>query len=110
MAYKQDTHSIKNSPAIALLCALPDLRFRAHDPAAKIPEEDFTNVAIAPDPLSALDGADALLIMTPWNLYASISGAEIKTRLKGRLVIDPHAILDEKSCRASGLFYHRLGC
>lgn len=110
LAYKQDTHSIKNSPSIALLRALPRVRIHAHDPVAKIPDAEFPNVAIKADPLSALDGADALLLMTPWKLYASISGAEIKGRLKGRLVIDPHAILDEKSCRDSGLAYHRLGC
>jgi UDPglucose 6-dehydrogenase len=110
LAYKPDTHSIKNSPSVELLRALPGVRIRAHDPAAKIPAAEFPHVTVCPTPIEALDGADALLVMTPWKLYAGISVAELKTRLRGRLVIDPYAILDEKSCRAAGLAYHRLGC
>lgn len=110
IAYKQDTHSIKNSPSVELLRALPGVRIRAQDPAAKLPDTGCAHVAVVSSPLEALDGADALLVMTPWKLYAGITAAEIKTRLKGRLVIDPHAILDEKACRAAGLDYHRLGC
>ncbi|HVT73259.1 MAG TPA: nucleotide sugar dehydrogenase [Lacunisphaera sp.] len=110
VAYKQDTHSIKNSPAVELLRALPGVRFRAHDPAARLPESGFTHVTTVADPLPALDGAEALLVMTPWRVYGGIAPADIAARLRGRLVIDPHAALDEKACRAAGLAYHRLGC
>lgn len=110
IAYKQDTHSIKNSPSVELLRALSGVRFRSHDPAAKLPAAEFPHVTPCPDPLEALDGAAALLVMTPWRIYGGIPIAEIAARLKGRLVIDPHAVLDEKACRAAGLAYHRLGC
>jgi UDPglucose 6-dehydrogenase len=110
IAYKQDTHSIKNSPSVELLRALPGVRIRAHDPAAKLPDTGCGHVTVVPAPLDALEGADALLVMTPWKAYAGITAADIKARLKGRLVIDPNAVLDEKGCRAAGLDYHRLGC
>lgn len=110
IAYKQDTHSIKNSPSVELLRALPGVRIRAQDPAAKLPDAGCGHVTVVADPLAALDGADALVIMTPWKLFAGIPAADLKTRLRGSLVIDPHAILDEKACRAAGLDYHRLGC
>lgn len=110
IAYKQDTHSIKNSPAVELFRALPTCRIRAHDPAATIPSAEFPHVTLCKSPLLALEGADALVVMTPWQIYGSIAGPELTGRLKGRLVIDPHAALDEKSCRTAGLAYHRLGC
>lgn len=110
IAYKQDTHSIKNSPAVELLRALPGIRIRAQDPAAKLPDSGCSHVTVVPDPLAALDGADALIVMTPWKLYAGFTAADLTARLKGRLLIDPHALLDEKACRAAGLDYHRLGC
>jgi len=110
IAYKQDTHSIKNSPAVELLRALPGVRIRAQDPAARLPAEGCGHVTVTADPLDALAGTDALVVMTPWKHYAAIAPAEIGRRLKGRLVIDPHAVLDEKACRAAGLDYHRLGC
>ena len=110
IAYKQDTHSVKNSPSVELLRALPGVRIRAQDPAAKLPDSGCAHVTVVADPLAALEGADALLVMTPWKLYAGFTAADIKARLKGRLVIDPNAVLDEKACRAAGLDYHRLGC
>lgn len=110
IAYKQDTHSIKNSPAVELLRALPGVRIRATDPAAKLPPGNFAHVTVVPGPLAALDGADALVVMTPWKQFAGVAATEVKARLKGRLVIDPHGVLDEKACRAAGLDYHRLGC
>ena len=110
IAYKQDTHSIKNSPAVELLRALPGIRIRAQDPAARLPDAGCRHVTVVADPLAALDGADALVVMTPWKLYAGFKPADIRARLRGKLVIDPHAILDEKACRAAGLDYHRLGC
>lgn len=110
IAYKQDTHSIKNSPSVDLLRALAGVRIRVHDPAAKLPAGECPHVTVVDDPLAALAGADALLIMTPWKLYAGFTAADLIARLKGRLVIDPHTVLDEKTCRAAGLDYHRLGC
>lgn len=110
IAYKQDTHSVKNSPAVELLRALPGISIRAHDPAAKLPDAGCGHVTVVSDPLVALEGAHALLVMTPWKFYAGIRAADIKARLKGRLVIDPNAVLDEQDCRAAGLDYHRLGC
>jgi len=110
LAYKPDTHSIKNSAAVALLRALPGVRVRAHDPAARIPPADFPNVTVVATPADALEGADALLVMTPWKQYGAVPVAELAARLRGRLVIDPYATLDERACCAAGFAYHRLGC
>lgn len=110
LAYKADTHSVKNSPALELLRALPGRRFRAHDPAAKIDPAAFPHVTICATPLDAAEGADALLVMTPWKIYGAVPVAELQARLRGRLIIDPYAALDEHACRAAGFAYHRLGC
>ena len=85
-------------------------RLRAHDPAARIDAKKFPNVTVTASPLEAADGADALLVMTPWKLYASVDLAGLRARLRGNLVIDPYAVLDETACRAAGFAYHRLGC
>jgi UDPglucose 6-dehydrogenase len=110
LAYKIDTHSIKNSPSLELLRALRGHRIRAHDPVAVIPAAEFPHVTICPGPLDALDGAEALLLMTPWQAYRALAVAQIKARFHGRLIIDPYAALDEVACRAAGFDYHRLGC
>jgi len=108
-AYKADTHSTKNSPSIQLMRALRGHRIRAHDPVARIDGAEFPHVTIFSSPLAAAEGADALLVMTPWNSYASIPLKELRNVFRGRVIIDPYAVLDEAQCRDLGFEYHRLG-
>lgn len=108
-AYKVDTHSTKNSPSIELMRALRGHRIRAHDPAAQIDVAELPHVTIFSSPLAAAEGADALLVMTPWSSYASLPLKELRNVLRGRVIIDPFAVLDEVECRRLGFEYHRLG-
>ena len=108
-AYKADTHSTKNSPSIELMRALHSHRIRAHDPVAQIDAAEFPHVTIFSSPLAAAEGADALVVMTPWNSYASVPLKELRKVFQGRVIIDPYAILDEAQCRDLGFEYQRLG-
>ncbi len=108
-AYKADTHSTKNSPSLELMRALRNHRIRAHDPVAQIDAAEFPHVTIFSSPLAAAEDADALLVMTPWSSYASLPVKELRKVLRGRIIIDPYAILDEAQCRDLGFEYHRLG-
>jgi UDPglucose 6-dehydrogenase len=108
-AYKVDTHSTKNSPSLELMRALRGHRIRAHDPVAQIDAAEFPHVTIFSSPLAAAEGADALLVMTPWSSYASLPVKELRKLLRGRVIIDPYAVLDETQCRDLGFEYYRLG-
>ncbi len=108
-AYKVDTHSTKNSPSLELMRALRGHRIRAHDPVAQIDAAEFPHVTTFSSPLAAAEGADALLVMTPWSSYASLPVKELRKLLRGRVIIDPYAILDETQCRDLGFEYYRLG-
>lgn len=109
LAYKADTHSTKNSPSLELMRALRGHRIRAHDPVAQIDGAEFPHVTIFSSPLSAAEGADALVVMTPWPSYAALPVKELRKLLRGRVIIDPYGILDEAQCRDLGFEYHRLG-
>ncbi|WPZ36210.1 UDP binding domain-containing protein [Thalassobaculum sp. OXR-137] len=108
LAYKQDTHSTKNSPSLALLSDLEGREVVVHDPvvpasAAPIP------VDAADGPLAAVTGADALCIMTPWSPYKALDPKAVAAAMRGRLVLDPYRVLDEKQALAAGLDYVTLG-
>lgn len=105
MAYKPDTHSVKNSPALALLEALRDLPVWAYDPQVILDKVTFPNVHQVDTPLEACRGAGALVIMTPWSVFGSLEPEQIRSALSGEVVIDPFGVLRQ----VSGLRYHRLG-
>ncbi len=110
IAYKQDTHSIKNSAAVELMRALGESQIQAYDPAAQIDLAPFPRITRPASPLAALDGADALVIMTPWREFAGVPLQQIRSRLAGSTVIDPYGVLDPAGCAAAGLRHLRLGC
>ncbi|MFC3227169.1 nucleotide sugar dehydrogenase [Marinibaculum pumilum] len=109
LAYKQDTHSTKNSPSLAFLSALGPFRVQAFDPVVKADPAFHPRIEGAESALAALEGAEVLAIMTPWSAFREIAPAEIAARMSGRLVLDPYAVLDRKAAQAAGLDLQTLG-
>jgi UDPglucose 6-dehydrogenase len=109
LAYKQDTHSIKNSASIELIRALPECVFQAYDPAAKIEAEAFPNLRVFADAMDAVKSTDVLVIMTPWTEFSGIPVAQIMEKLQGSLLVDPYGILDHAVCKTLGLKHFQIG-
>jgi len=109
LAYKQNTHSIKNSPAVALLEALPGYPAQIFDPKVKSIPNLQPSHKICDSALAACSGADALIIMTPWPEFSKIPPSEIKKAMRGKIVIDPYGVLETAACRAAALSHNRLG-
>ena len=107
LAYKENTHSTKNSPALALLEHLRGKSVRVHDPV--VPASIAPWAAGAADPMTAAAGADALVIATPWPQYRELRATDLARTMNGRTLLDPYRILDARTCAAAGFTYHTLG-
>jgi len=107
LAYKEHTHSIKNSPAIACLNQLKDHDVAVHDPWVKGDVAPF-----AVDCATAIEcakGADVLLVLTPWPEFKSVDPTELANTMKGRLIIDPYRCISEARALSAGFDYISLG-
>jgi UDPglucose 6-dehydrogenase len=109
LAYKENTHSVKNSPSLATIRQLKGVPIRVHDPVVPASAAGDATVAGAREPLQATAGAEALMILTPWPDYRRIAPAEIARSLRGKIVLDPYAVLDRMAAEAAGLAYYTLG-
>jgi len=109
LAYKAGTHSIRNSPALGLLDALSPFKAAAYDPQVKSVPGNRARLRLAATALDACNGADALVVLTPWSEFSKVSPSEIKAALRHNVVIDPFGVLDAEACTATGLSAHRLG-
>ncbi len=109
LAYKQDTHSIKNSPSIALLEHLKPFRVRVFDPAVPASAAPNPRCYGATSELDACKGADVLVVMTPWQQFSKLNPVDVAQHLRGKIVLDPYAVLNATACRAAGLHHLTLG-
>ena len=109
IAYKQDTHSIKNSPSIALLDVLKTERVRAYDPKVSLGERARGGVIQAENELNACAGADVLVVMTPWKQFREVLPEDVAQTMKGRIILDPFGALDEMRYQKAGFTVYRLG-
>lgn len=107
LAYKENTNSTKNSPSLRLLEHLGGMSVKVHDPVVSATVVPWTTAA--PTPLAAAEGADVLVIATPWPQYRDLKPADLVRVMRGRAVLDPYRVLDGRACAAAGLTYHTLG-
>jgi UDPglucose 6-dehydrogenase len=108
LTYKENTNSLKNSPAIALLNALAPHPLIAYDPVAVV-EVCWAHVTLKSTVLDAISGTDVLVIMTPWPEFRSITMEQLRFHMNGRTVLDPYRVLDGKTLISAGFTYFTLG-
>ncbi|MDZ4677702.1 MAG: nucleotide sugar dehydrogenase [Oligoflexia bacterium] len=110
LAYKQETKSIKNSPAVALLEGMKGVNVQIYDPQAVLPQHlEGRTIKQTSNAIEACRNAHALLIMTPWSEFTKADLKQAKAVMKGKTVIDPHGMLDPKNCEELGFEYFKLG-
>ena len=109
LAYKENTHSTKNSPSLALISALTPCRLKLYDPVVPASAATHPRAEGASGALAAVKGADALAVMTPWPAFRDLKPADIARAMAGRTVLDPYRVLDAHAVAAVGLDYFTLG-
>jgi UDPglucose 6-dehydrogenase len=109
LAYKENTHSTKNSPSLALIESLQPWPIRVYDPVVPANAAQHPAIAGATNALDAARGCDALLIMTPWPEFRTLAPVDLADVMTGRVVVDPFRVLEPAAVRAAGLSYYALG-
>ena len=119
LAFKMNTNDFRESPAIdictQLLAAgarlrLQDERVDAKAFAAHITNERKVEVEFFADVAQAADGADAILILTEWDRYASIDWSALFSSCgKGPAIFDGRAIIDRRAAVSAGFKVYSVG-
>jgi UDPglucose 6-dehydrogenase len=109
LAYKADTASTTNAPALALIENLKNCDLRVYDPVVPVNGLGHPGAVEATSALEACEGANAVAIMTPWAEFRDLVPGDLAARLSGRTVVDPYLVLDGTACRQAGLDHFTLG-
>ena len=113
LSFKPQTDDMRESPALSLIDQLLDggARVIAHDPVAieEARRRLGDRIEFAETNYAALDGADALVIVTDWNEYRHPDLTRIKSTLKQPIVVDGRNLYDPAKMRALGFTYLSIG-
>jgi len=69
----------------------------------------LSDLTFCDDPFDALDGADALAILTEWDQFRALDLERVKSTLKTPLIVDLRNIYDPKTMQERGFTYHGIG-
>jgi UDPglucose 6-dehydrogenase len=110
LAFKANTDDMREAPSLTLIENLvaAGANVRAYDPVAgKGYEKD--HVTIVASALAALEGADALAIVTEWREFRSPDFAAIKASLKTPAIFDGRNLYDPAMLKELGIEYFPIG-
>ncbi len=115
LAFKPNTDDMREAPARELIEALwaAGAKVRAYDPVAMGEAVRIygrrEDLALCENAESALDGADALAIVTEWQEFRSPDFAAIHDVLSSKAIFDGRNLYDPALVRSFGLVYYGIG-
>jgi len=113
LAFKANTDDIRESPAVHCVQKFCDwgMRVKAYDPEAGPAAQAILDgrVQLCQDAYEALDGSDALVVLTDWQEFRMPELESIKSRLRSPVVFDGRNLYDPRKIRDAGLHYYGVG-
>jgi len=115
LAFKPDTDDMREAPSRVVIDELlrRGATVKAYDPVAMAEARkvmaDASGLSFASDQAGALDGSDALLIITEWRQFKSPDFEQIRATLKQPVVFDGRNLYDPAMMKSMGIDYHGIG-
>lgn len=115
LAFKPNTDDMREAPSRVIINELfrRGATVTAYDPVAMTETKriygDEPRLTLADKPMDALEGADALLIVTEWKEFRSPDFERIKSALKQPVIFDGRNLYEPEVPRAAGIEYSAIG-
>ena len=113
LAFKPRTDDVREAPSLVLIDALLELGadLYVHDPVAmeNVRKDYGDRLHYAARPMDALEGAEALIIMTEWGEFRHPDFAEMRRHMTQPVVFDGRNLYEPEQLKAAGIIYHSIG-
>ena len=113
LAFKPQTDDMREAPSLVLIESLLDAGARvvAHDPVAMSEAKHrlADRIEYAESNYDALEGSDALCVVTDWNEYRHPNFERIKGMLRRPIVVDGRNLYDPNKMQRLGFTYFSIG-
>lgn len=113
LSFKPRTDDVREAPALALIDMLVEAgaKVRAYDPVAmeNAKKLSATPFELGKDPMSILDGADALAVITEWNEFRNPNLDDVKKSMRTPVIFDGRNIFDPIKMKKHEFSYYCFG-
>lgn len=112
LTFKPNTDDMRDSPAIAVIQTLQDAgaTIRAYDPeGTEQAQKVLDNVTYCTGPYDAMEGADAVAIVTEWDEFRALDLDRVRGLLASPIMVDLRNIYPRKMAEDAGLRYFAVG-
>ena len=113
LAFKPNTDDMREAPSVAIIRKLLDVgaTVAAYDPVAmQNARYNFKDeITYADDEYDALEGSDALLVVTEWNEFRNPDFSLVKSKLTQPLIFDGRNIFEPDKMKELGFTYYSIG-
>jgi UDPglucose 6-dehydrogenase len=111
LTFKPNTDDMRDAPSVTIIPALQEkgARVRAYDPEGMGEARKQLDVEFCKDAYEALDGADAVAILTEWNEFRALDLKRVKALMKAPLMIDLRNIYRPAQMATAGFTYVSVG-
>jgi UDPglucose 6-dehydrogenase len=112
LAFKPNTDDMREASSVVLAARLQaeGAIVSAYDPVAEVPAgELLTGVQMCDTAMDAIDGVNAVVIVTEWPEFAELDLAEMRRRMADPVIVDGRNLLDARAVRSAGLVYEGIG-
>ena len=112
VTFKPNTDDMRDAPSLTIIPRLIEggASVRVFDPEGRDEAEQLLPGTLwSPDAFSAMDGADALVIITEWNEFRGLDLERVKRMLRSPVLIDLRNIYEPDEMAAAGFYYTSIG-
>ncbi|MXO89440.1 UDP-glucose dehydrogenase family protein [Pontixanthobacter aquaemixtae] len=112
LTFKPNTDDMRDSPAIAIAQTLHDagVKVAAYDPEGmEIAAPLMPEVSMMENPYAAIEGADAIAIVTEWDAFRALDLNRVKELANAPVLVDLRNIYQPGDVRAAGFEYSSIG-
>jgi UDPglucose 6-dehydrogenase len=113
LSFKPKTDDIREASSIVLIQKLLQAgsKIRAYDPAAMNETKMLLGdkIVYSSDPYEALEGADAMVLMTEWSEFHLPDFDRMARLMKGTVIFDGRNIYDPSELKRRGYVYYGIG-
>ena len=112
LTFKPNTDDMRESPSLDIIPALQaaGATIHAHDPKGmEEAEKMLKNITFHDDPYAAMEGADALVILTEWNQFRALDLDRAHKLMTGNVMVDLRNIYAKADPQKYGFRYTSIG-